>query len=1071
MLRRISSWLDIHEKEVSLFLWTLAVLFLVRTSGILLNNYAETTFLKRYGVQFMPIVNMINAVITVVIMGLMTGLMQRFRGPDLLIGTFLFSGASVMGLRMLIPLNIDLIYPALFMLKALYEILLAMLFWNMANDLFNTRQSKRLFPLITAGGVVGQILGSFGTPILVEWFRFDNLLVVYLVISIAGAGVVWAMMRHFPALLKTEADARAIRKTSMRAEIAAVAPVMRKSLLLRIMVILALMPNVVIPILNYQFNYAVDMTYASESGLITFFGYFRGVSNIVNLVLLLFVGRIYGRWGLPVALMFHPLNYALAFLAFLFRFDVVSAVYARMSTTILRTTINIPANAVIIGLFPESFRAMVRPFLRGTVVRLGLFLGSSIILVHHLYFHPRYLSLVALPFVLIWLAAPFVLKKKYTAILSDLIRENQLDLKSMEEDDIGQLFRDRGIQSELTTSLRQASGKDTLWYALLLHRIKVPELDSLMLEKIAELPGEHQIELLGLLSPAAGARVSPVLSELAARDDPRLTLAVLKTVYRLGVGPTAGFDREPYLGHPDETVRAYAAAALYAQAPQTAARIIAKWLHSEDVCTQKAGIMAAGFCGDKSFVPDLKPYLEEVRDAVLLPATITALHALGVHQTGEKMAVLLQHSDQQIRRAALNALHITDGAGLKRVIPLLADADPDIRRAAAQRIETAPFVDGKTLIKALDTPSSDARELLFGLLDRLQIKDPDLFRFARDQIEGAYKALAESQGVKMAQSTPAQTLLLEYLAEQRRMLLQMVLRVLTIQDPSGRMRIISRGLMSTDSRQRANSQEAIEDLLDRPLTRILLPLLDDGSDSQVLGSGRKYFKLPDHTRDLSGLLRHLLQRDDWLTVLLTLQWISEMKAPPIDLGVIVPLKRHENAYIRQAASRLTGRRTTDAQEEKAMPEALALPKIILWLKSIEIFEQLAVNELAAVASVTEEVSFSEDQIVIREGDPGDTLYLITEGEVAVDKRQADGSQIELDRMTAGNYFGEMALFEDIPRTATIRTVKPCRMLMLHKLEFKEMVREYPQIALEICKVLSRRIRNLHDRITQPAEIE
>ena len=92
---------------------------------------------------------------------------------------------------------------------------------------------------------------------------------------------------------------------------------------------------------------------------------------------------------LPIALMLHPFNYILAFLAFLFRFDVFSAMYARMSTNILRTTINIPANAVLMGLFPESYRAMVRPFLRGTVVRIGLFLGSGLILFSEPLFHPR----------------------------------------------------------------------------------------------------------------------------------------------------------------------------------------------------------------------------------------------------------------------------------------------------------------------------------------------------------------------------------------------------------------------------------------------------------------------------------------------------------------------------------------------------------------------------------------------------------------------------------------------------------------------------------------------------------
>jgi len=147
-----------------------------------------------------------------------------------------------------------------------------------------------------------------------------------------------------------------------------------------------------------------------------------------------------------------------------------------------------------------------------------------------------------------------------------------------------------------------------------------------------------------------------------------------------------------------------------------------------------------------------------------------------------------------------------------------------------------------------------------------------------------------------------------------------------------------------------------------------------------------------------------------------------------------------------------------------MNTALALPDIILKLKPIEIFEGLNVNELAAVASVTEEVSFDASETVIKEGDAGNTLYLILEGEVAVIKSEENGSEMTLDHIGDGDHFGEMALFEEIPRTATIRTTKPCRMLILHRQEFDEMVREYPRIALKICKVFSGRIRKLHQKI-------
>jgi len=90
--------------------------------------------------------------------------------------------------------------------------------------------------------------------------------------------------------------------------------------------------------------------------------------------------------------------------------------------------------------------------------------------------------------------------------------------------------------------------------------------------------------------------------------------------------------------------------------------------------------------------------------------------------------------------------------------------------------------------------------------------------------------------------------------------------------------------------------------------------------------------------------------------------------------------------------------------------------------------------------------------------------MITKGEVSVIKGQGTKREMELDRIGAGDYFGEMALFEGDVRSATIRTSEQSNLLVLHKREFAEIVREYPQIALRICKVLSQRLRELHQKI-------
>ncbi|MGD8835287.1 MAG: Npt1/Npt2 family nucleotide transporter, partial [Desulfobacteraceae bacterium] len=983
---------------------------------------------------------------------------------------FLFCGLSVICLRFLIPFGFDIIYPILFMLKAQFEALLALLFWNLANDLFNTRQSKRLFPLITAGGILGQILGSFGTPLMARTIQFDNLLFVYLLITTAGAGVVWAMSARFPSLLVTETASSAPQRTkeTMADQLRNIWPLLKSSIMIRIMILLTFMPNVVIPIMNYQFNYAVDNQFATEAVMIQFFGYFRGVLNIVSLIILMFVGKIYGRWGLPIALMFHPFNYILAFGAFLLRFDVLAAIYARMSVNILRSTINIPANAMAMGLFPESYRALVRPFLRGPVVRLALILGSSLILVSDRLFHPRYLSLVALPFVLGWLAGPILLKRRYSAILLDLIQQNQLDLKSMNAKQVGQLFGDRKMQDQLIDAFHKAPADKALWYARLLKQLHVPDLDRHLLRRIIDLAPDDQAALAELLSPTPPLDAIPLLNRLAEQSPPAVTTAIVKAAISFKISAATQFDYRKFIDHPLPEIRGVAAAGLYRIAPRNHEKTLQQWLDANDAETRLAGIIAAGAAKDIAFAPALMTVLNNDREPRLIAAAIESLHQVGLHDLNQIVGPFLTHEDRNVRRTALASFHVVDKPTLLTAIQRLADESPMVRGMAAERIVKGKSVDGKTLIKSLDHPNAHLREHIFELLDHFDIKDLDLYRYAHAQLDGAYKYLSEHQGISKQRPCDTRDQLMDHLKQQSRHLVDRVLRVLAVQDRSGQLRIINRGLLSPDHRQQANSQEALEDRLDHKLSSILFPLLEDASIAQKLSIGRRHFELPDFGEDSAALYNHLILRhDDWVTVLLALQLVAESNlASRVDPATVQALTADDNPHIRGLARRVAGRREKrPSVEEHAMVAALMLPDIILRLKSIEIFESLSVGELAAVASVTEEATYDDNQIVIQQGDPGDSLYLIIEGEVAVLKRQKEGNDLELDRIESGDHFGEMALFEQIPRTATIRTVEPCRMLVLHKQQFDEMVREYPQIALGICKVLSSRIRKLHQKMT------
>jgi hypothetical protein len=1069
--KKVSRWLNVHEDEIGLFMWTVVLLFIVRSSGIFLNNYAETAFLKRYGVEYMPIVNMINAVVTFFIMGVMTGFMTRMPGARLLSYLFIFCGLSVAGIRAIIPLGIDLIYPALFMLKSQYEVLLALLFWNLANDLFNTRQSKRLFPLITAGGVIGQILGSFATPLVARWLYLDNLLVIYVVTTFAGAWAVRSMGRRYPTLLfqqKKEGDKP--KRTSMIEEFKTVLPLMKSSVLVKILVVLTFMPNVVIPIMNYQFNFAVNDQFATESGLIEFFGYFRGVLNIVSLVILLFVGKLYDRFGLPVALMFHPFNYLIVFITFLLRFDAVAAMYARMSANIIRTTINIPATAVVTGLFPETYRAMIRPFLRGTVVRIGLFLGSGLILLSDaLLFHPRYLSLVALPFVLVWVVTPFILKRRYAGILLDLVSENRIDFRSLDANEIGQVFRDKKTQQGLIRRFRTTAGENRLWYGRLLAALSVPDLDSHLLAALQE---EQQVQarigLIELLSDQAGSAAVKSFSELIDPGEPDLIVSMIDNGHRISPETFAPFNRRIYESSLPIDVRGRAVGSLYTVDHERFGPVIDGWLTSNDTDRLCAGIIAAGVCRDGRFAERLKTLLSTSDDDAILLLVLDSLRAIDVRGLNPLVVSRLFDPNVRMRRAVLEVYQIEDEASLKNVISLLGDDSGDIAGLAREKIRTADYQNSLRLVKSLSLPQKKLREALFDLLADMAIKDLDVFRFVKIQARSCYQLMIQAREIRKFPDGTVKELLACHLDERVWFNLQTTMRVLAAQDQSGRMQMIARSIFSPDRRQRANSLEAMDDILEKSMVRILSPLFDDMDISERIAAGQKLFPNELQAQTASALIGDLLLSRNWVTLVLILTLIRQMALSPDYSDRIRNFTENENLHVSLAAIELLKKMPeSPSGQEAAMKTASTIPLTdkILHLKTIEIFADLSVNELAAVASVTEEVSFNQGEMVFREGEKGDTLFLIVKGEVAVIKDCNANEEIELDSIGPGDYFGEMALLGDDRRSANIRVKRNARFLTLHKQELQDIVREYPQIALHVCRVLSMRIRHLHGKIS------
>ncbi len=129
-----------------------------------------------------------------------------------------------------------------------------------------------------------------------------------------------------------------------------------------------------------------------------------------------------------------------------------------------------------------------------------------------------------------------------------------------------------------------------------------------------------------------------------------------------------------------------------------------------------------------------------------------------------------------------------------------------------------------------------------------------------------------------------------------------------------------------------------------------------------------------------------------------------------------------------------------------------------FLKRVPMFEDLDKRSLEAIANAAVEQKYDARQEIMRQGDVGVGAFIIRSGKVEV-VQDKDGQPHRLATLGPGEMFGEMALLDEFPRSASVRALEPTTLLGLQRWHFRGILESHPQIALAILPVLTRRLRN------------
>jgi len=142
-----------------------------------------------------------------------------------------------------------------------------------------------------------------------------------------------------------------------------------------------------------------------------------------------------------------------------------------------------------------------------------------------------------------------------------------------------------------------------------------------------------------------------------------------------------------------------------------------------------------------------------------------------------------------------------------------------------------------------------------------------------------------------------------------------------------------------------------------------------------------------------------------------------------------------------------------------------------FFRKLPLFADLDDRELASVAAVAKSRRYAKDDVIFHADESGDVFCLIREGHVKVTMISPEGKEIILALLGPGDFFGEMALLDDEPRSATVIATEPLDLVTIWRSDFLQILQENFSIARKVLAEISRRLRSASSRIESLATMD
>ncbi|TMA69226.1 MAG: cyclic nucleotide-binding domain-containing protein [Deltaproteobacteria bacterium] len=1041
--------LGIEPGEERVLVAGVVALFLVEWAAVSVTNVAETFFLKRIGVARLPIVFLVNSILlagTSVAVGRMAARADQRR---LLLRVLVLLGLVLLPLWLLVVGQATSVYAVLVVVAKQLDAIAALVFWTALGGLVSGRQGKRLFGLITAGGTLGTICGSFASAPLARAFGIPTLLPIATLLLGLGALATLPLPRWQPARARP-----ARREDTVGRRFWA----LWHGWLFRVLVVSSLLAGVLGPMLYFEFSYVADLATRGASGeqrLLALYAVIRGWMNVGVLAIQVFgTSALFRQIGVPLAAAVSPVIYLLGLAGLSLRTSLPAGVGAMAGTTLQDHAVSDPAQRILLTLFPERLRATVTALVDGAAKRVGAVAGNRIVIAILALGTPAWVGWIGLPVASLWLLLAGLLWWQYPTLLLAMAGPDRaagtpkslaalLDAstlrglsKSLESPDLARCRAACALVVEAPRSRAVATLARALGVAPPANRrLLITALDRILEDK-------------PVLSTSAAQQVAALLAAPEGLDP--IDRANLVQAYARLLGAAAA---EPgWRGILEEAARderepvrlAGVAAICRLERCEDLERVLVTALESDDAATRqivreelRAELLRRDAEPESAdAIRHLQHLAARLAHPDDRPHAARALADVAERYGGRvaaQAAVLLPYRDDHDVRVRTAVLRFVGASHLDTEARWAATrlGAPDVAEAAAAQgaLRALGPAAVEALCETLRSGRLAARARALPILRAMPEEELSLQRLIDRQVDASLRLVLQAEVLRTG---GAADLVLRRLRERVDENAHTALLLLAAALDDERITRASELLRTTASgRERAVLLEALEAILPTEEAARVLPLLDRERPRAI--AARAVRVLGSQPATFDEVAREVVADEDHLTAALLEGTLD------VETRARLQLDRHRASVSYQAG---VAAMANDIEK-------------LLHLRSLELFERLTTQQLADLAAAVAEVTYPAGGAILTEGEFTDGLFIIMTGEVLVTK-----AGVTLRKLNPRDFFGEMALFDGGMRSATVTAVDTVGLLRLSRDAVLQIMEEQPAIAIAICQTLSRRLRDL-----------